>query len=144
MGRGAGVDPPNRFERVRAEEDLEQLDPDELPAEPRRVPTVFLPDASRTIIAKNDSPDVPFRYSINPYRGCEHGCAYVMRARPRVSGHERGLGFRDAHPGQARGSAAVARRWPASWRGEAITLSGVTDCYQPAEAPVRLRAAAWK
>jgi hypothetical protein len=73
-GRAAGIDPPNRFERVHAEADWEQLEQaDDLPDE-HRVPTVFLPSDTRRLITSNDSPDVPFRYSINPYRGCEHGC----------------------------------------------------------------------
>jgi hypothetical protein len=76
VGRGAGINPPNRFERVRVEDDFEQLQAADSPAEERRLPTVFLPNETRRIITENDSPDVPFRYSINPYRGCEHGCAY--------------------------------------------------------------------
>lgn len=81
VGRAAGVDPPNRFERVRVEDDPEHLDNEYLEAtEPppleRRVPTQFLPNESRRLITYNDSPDVPFRYSINAYRGCEHGCVY--------------------------------------------------------------------
>ncbi len=140
IGRGAGVNPPNRFERVRTDEDLEQLDASEVSDEPRRVATVFLPNESRRLITENDSPDVPFRYSINPYRGCEHGCAYCY-ARP---GHETlgmnaGLDFEtrilvkhDA-PQLLRAELAAA-----SWRGEHITLSGVTDCYQPAEREFRL------
>ncbi len=77
VGRGAGAAPPNRFERVHTEADWEQLTPDdELVAQRRAVPTVFLPNATGRLITQNDSPDVPFRWSINPYRGCEHGCAY--------------------------------------------------------------------
>src|SRR5262245_39612340 len=84
VGRGAAVDTHNRFERVRVEQDLEQLDPGEESGELPRVATQFLPNLSKTLISTNDSPDVSFRYSINPYRGCEHGCAYCY-ARP---GHE--------------------------------------------------------
>jgi DNA repair photolyase len=140
VGRGAGINPPNRFEKVRVEEDIEHLDPaDELPNE-QRLPTVFLPNESRRLIAENDSPDVPFRYSINPYRGCEHGCAYCY-ARP---GHETlgmnaGLDFEtrilvkfDA-PELLRSELADS-----AWRADTITLSGVTDCYQPAERRFRL------
>ena len=135
IGRASGVDPPNRFERVRVEDDLEQLAADELAGDARRVATEFLPDASRTVISTNDSPDVPFRYSINPYRGCEHGCAYCY-ARP---GHEylgmnAGLDFESRilvkHDAPQRLRAELADR---RWRGDHIAISGVTDCYQPAE-----------
>ncbi len=140
IGRAAGAAPPNRFERVHVEEDLEHLVDVEEPASPRRVPTVFLPDQSRTIIAQNNSPDVPFRYSINPYRGCEHGCAYCY-ARPghEMLGMNAGLDFEtrimvkyDA-PRLLRSELADER-----WQGELIALSGVTDCYQPAERKFRL------
>jgi len=84
VGRGAGFNPANRYERTHVEPDAEQLAWWELEAE-EHVPlqTQLLPDQSQTIIASNDSPDVPFRYSLNPYRGCEHGCAYCY-ARPRT------------------------------------------------------------
>ncbi len=140
-GRGAGAGPPNRFERVHAEADWEHLEPDdELVAERRSVPTTFLPNATGRLISENDSPDVPFRYSINPYRGCEHGCAYCY-ARP---GHET-LGmnagidfetkvlFKPDAPARLREELCHP-----GWRAESITLSGVTDCYQPAERTQRL------
>ena len=140
IGRASGVNPPNRFERVHVERDLEQLDPTDEPQEPRRVPTVFLPNESRRIISTNDSPDVPFRYSINPYRGCEHGCAYCY-ARP---GHEylgmnAGLDFETRI--LVKHDAAECLRAELAderWTGEFIALSGVTDCYQPAEREFRL------
>src|SRR5687768_7658628 len=78
-GRGAAVNPPNRFEAVHREVDWEQLEgAEDFPPFERSVATEFLPDRSQTIIARNDSPDIPFTYSINPYRGCEHGCAYCI------------------------------------------------------------------
>ena len=81
-GRGAGIRPPNRFEKVHVEPDFEQLENDEdFLEELGTVNTEFLPDTSKSIVTENDSPDVPFRYSLNPYRGCEHGCAYCY-ARP--------------------------------------------------------------
>jgi hypothetical protein len=77
VGRGTPTAPANRFEAVHRELSLEELAPDDdLLAARRAVPTEFLPDSSQSIIATNDSPDVGFRYSINAYRGCEHGCAY--------------------------------------------------------------------
>jgi len=76
-GRGAGFNPPNRFESSHHDPDLEQVedDADYLAALGRPV-TEFLPDRSRSLICKDDSPDVGFEMSLNPYRGCEHGCIY--------------------------------------------------------------------
>ena len=75
-GRGTAANPANRFERRLIEADADAAEP-EAPL-PR---TRFLKDTARTIIARNDSPDVGFDASVNPYRGCEHGCAYCY-ARP--------------------------------------------------------------
>jgi hypothetical protein len=68
-GRGTADNPPNRFERIAYEPD-----PDTPPDERPSPATQFFRDHSRSIIASNDSPDVGFSASINPYRGCEHGC----------------------------------------------------------------------
>ena len=79
-GRGATLNPEGRFESLRREafdDGWEQPLPDE-PARPR---TIVTPETARSIIQRNDSPDVPFNFSINPYRGCEHGCIYCY-ARP--------------------------------------------------------------
>ena len=70
-GRGAAGNPANRFEHVVRERDAD-YDPEADPA-PR---TQFLQDHTRRIIAYNDSPDIGFQASVNPYRGCEHGCTY--------------------------------------------------------------------
>src|SRR5438045_211759 len=75
-GRGAAINPLNRFERLQVE-----IDPD-CPAEERPHPrTQFFEDASESLLTKNDSPDVGFEYGLNSYRGCEHGCSYCF-ARP--------------------------------------------------------------
>ncbi len=138
-GRGAASQPGNRFEAVHAVPDWEQLaDPAE--AEPRKLATVLLPDASKTVITSNDSPDIPFRYSINPYRGCEHGCAYCY-ARP---GHEflglsAGLDFESRILVKYEAPALLRRELNRpGWRGETLMLSGVTDCYQPTERKLAL------
>jgi hypothetical protein len=76
-GRGARLNPLNRFETTYHEIEPECFDDDEEYLESLgRPPTKFLVDQSRTIIAENDSPDVGFEVSINPYRSCEHGCIY--------------------------------------------------------------------
>jgi hypothetical protein len=72
-GRGAAHNPPNRFERIDLVPDLDELDREYDPEAPGPS-TVYLRDATRTVLAHNDSPDVGFDVSVNPYRGCEHGC----------------------------------------------------------------------
>ena len=78
VARAATVNPPNRFEHSRQESDFEHgfAEDDQLPGERRKVETEFLPDRAETLIRENDSPDIPFRFSLNAYRGCEHGCVY--------------------------------------------------------------------
>lgn len=134
-GRGTRLNPANRFERLHVELD----GPDEGAGVPA-VPTEIYRDASRTILAENDSPDLGFRFSINPYRGCEHGCIYCY-ARPshEYLGFSAGLDFErklmvklDA-PALLRAALASRR-----WQPQAIMLSGNTDCYQPIERVLRL------
>ncbi len=94
-GRGSQIQPPNRFARIHVEEDFEHLEHDEDFLENgRKVPTEYFVDTSRSLISENKSPDVPFRYSINPYRGCSHGCSYCY-ARPthEYLGPQCGAGF---------------------------------------------------
>lgn len=125
-GRSAHSNPPNRFTQLVVELD----EPSETP-----VPTQFFEDASKSVISTNDSPDVPFTASLNPYRGCEHGCAYCY-ARPthEYLGLSAGLDFesrifvkRDAPELLARELASPR------WEPKVLALSGVTDAYQPVE-----------
>src|ERR1700704_1508319 len=90
-GRSASWNPANRFEKLHV--DLVQVDPTEDDEPPRRE-TQFFRDGTKTIIARNQSPDVGFETSINPYRGCEHGCIYCF-ARPthEYLGFSAGLDF---------------------------------------------------
>lgn len=92
-------------------------------------------DQTRNILATNDSPDVGFRWSINPYRGCSHACAYCY-ARP---GHEylsfsAGTDFEKKIVVKPRAPELLREAFEKrSWRGDLIVFSGVTDCYQPLE-----------
>jgi len=140
-GRGSQIEPPNRFGGTHHEVDFEHLEHDEDYLEGLRDrPTVYMADRSKSIVAENDSPDVGFRYSINPYRGCSHGCSYCY-ARPthEYLGFNAGLDFetkvmvKEDAPDLFR--AFLAR---ASWQGHPIAMSGVTDCYQPGERTYRL------
>ena len=117
--------PPNPWERL----SIDWL------GEPPQTPLVIHEDASRTIISRNNSPDVPFSYSVNPYRGCYHACAYCY-ARP---SHEQ-LGFGagtdfDRHLVIKPRAAELLREAfeKKSWKGDLLVFSGVTDCYQPIE-----------
>jgi DNA repair photolyase len=134
-GRSAAGDPPNRFLAVhRAADPDAEIDPEDDPSQ-QRVATQFLPDRSESIVTENDSPDVPFRYSVNPYRGCEHGCSYCY-ARPshEYLGLGAGLDFESKIFVKDRAPKLFAR-WLArdGWGPEMICFSGITDCYQPAE-----------
>jgi DNA repair photolyase len=138
-GRGSHLNPPNRFEQVHKEHDLENLDGEDLEAlrDPR---TEYLLERSRSIVTENQSPDIPFRYSINPYRGCLHGCSYCY-ARPthEYLGYNAGLDF-ETKIVVKENAPDLFREFLTrdSWMPEPITLSGVTDCYQPAERRFRL------
>jgi DNA repair photolyase len=134
-GRGTSTNPPNRFDAIRYERD-----PD-LPPEDEIAPhTMLLRDTTRSIIATNDSPDVGFDASINPYRGCEHGCIYCY-ARPyhEYLGMSAGLDFetkilvKEDAPELLRGELMSPK-----WRPQTLGISGVTDAYQPAERKLRL------
>ncbi|MFN3244385.1 MAG: PA0069 family radical SAM protein [Planctomycetota bacterium] len=100
---------------------------------------VYEEDAG-SIVAENQSPDIPFRWSLNPYRGCFHGCAYCY-ARPthQYLGFGAGTDF-ERRIVVKRNAAALLRHklMRPSWRGENLVFSGVTDCYQPLEASYRL------
>jgi DNA repair photolyase len=133
-GRGSNLTPPGRFALPRVEHDP---DSEEATADPR---TRFLVQRACSIVTENDSPDVPFRYGLNPYRGCEHGCSYCF-ARPthEFLGLDAGLGFETAivvkenAPDLFRDFLCRDR-----WHAEPIAMSGVTDCYQPCERRFRL------
>ncbi len=125
------MNPAGRFERL----EIESLEP-----MPAKVPTQFLRDASRTVIARNESPDVGFDASINPYRGCEHGCAYCY-ARPthEYLGFSAGLDFETRIMVKEDAAELLERELAApAWRPQVLGVSGVTDPYQPVERRLRI------
>lgn len=139
----SSFNPPNRFERLHIEADFSQFsneDYDEEYGGGRRIATEYYADESQSIISENESPDIPFRYSVNPYRGCAHGCAYCY-ARPthEYLGWSAGLDFQTRVLVKQR-APELLRRWLArsEYSPEWIAFSGVTDCYQPAERHFRL------
>jgi len=108
----------------------------ELLEPPATVRLEIYEDATRAILSRNDSPDLPFRWSLNPYRGCFHACAYCY-ARPTHEYWGFGAGTDFDSKIIVKPDAAVLLRaafMKPSWRGELIVFSGNTDCYQPVEA----------
>src|SRR6266568_521872 len=133
--RGAASNPPNRFEKIHLEPDADR-DPEADPL-PR---TQFLRDRTSTIITYNDSPDVGFEASINPYRGCEHGCIYCY-ARPfhEYLGFSPGLDFETKIMVKENAPELLRRELSSpKWKPKVIAFSGVTDCYQPVERKLKL------
>jgi len=137
--RGTVENPTGRFERLAYEPDPEG-DPDVPPDPPSPPRTRIYRDPSRSILSTNQSPDVGFDVSVNPYRGCSHGCIYCY-ARPthEYLGLSAGLDF-ETHLFAKTDAPALLRRALAarSWRPQTIAFSGVTDPYQPAERHLRL------
>lgn len=129
-GRGASDNPANRFEGKYTDYDLDE-DTGEKPAQK----TKLIRDDTKEVLSENDSPDIPFTFGLNPYRGCEHGCIYCY-ARPthEFLGFSAGLDFESRimvkYDAAEKLRSTFASR---SWKPETITLSGVTDPYQPVE-----------
>ena len=140
-GRGSHLNPPNRFGLPYYEPDRDALENDaEYRESLRNSPTEYIPDRSKSIVTENDSPDVGFRFSINPYRGCLHGCAYCYaRATHEFLGFNAGLDF-ETKIMVKEDAPELFREFLAkdSWKPEPIAMSGVTDCYQPIERQYRL------
>ncbi len=138
QGRGAVSNPAGRFEALREEAFDDGWDARDPP--PERVPTEVIIDRTKSIIARNDSPDIPFDRSINPYRGCEHGCIYCF-ARPSHAylGFSPGLDFETKIV--AKPEAAGLLRRELRKRGYEVgplALGSNTDPYQPVERDLRI------
>src|SRR6185369_11974249 len=134
-GRGASANPAGRFEQI-----VYERDPDAAPEDDVAPATIFLRDTSRTIIATNDSPDVGFDASINPYRGCEHGCSYCY-ARPyhEYLGLSAGLDFETKILVKEDAPELLRKELMSpKWHPQVLGISGVTDAYQPIERRLRI------
>jgi DNA repair photolyase len=142
-GRGTRENPSGRFEtqsRVTEEEDYEALAQEEDICGGIQKKTNVHTDTSKSIIATNDSPDVGMEASLNPYRGCEHGCVYCF-ARPthEYLGLSAGVDFETQIFAKLNAAELLAQKLSSkSWQPKVLMLSGVTDCYQPLEKKMRL------
>ncbi|NQX91020.1 MAG: PA0069 family radical SAM protein [Flavobacteriales bacterium] len=140
-GRGAQHNTHNRFEKNSYHIDSEHLEycrmeEEEYESEKTKYQQVF----PKTIVTKNNSPDVPFNYSINPYQGCEHGCVYCYaRNSHEYWGYSAGKDFEKIILVK-HNAVDLLSRWfhKRGYEPELIALSGNTDCYQPAERKYQL------
>ena len=134
-GRGAQINTLNSFnahfiERDNADIDLPVIKPD----------TQIFNEYPRNIISENKSPDIPFRYSINPYQGCEHGCVYCYaRNTHEYWGFSAGLDFESKIISKPNAPELLRKQFlRPGWKPEMIMLSGNTDCYQPIERKLKI------
>lgn len=135
-GRGASWSPANRFEKLHVDlTDLDVVDPVAGAEEKPPRATEYFRDHTQTIITRNNSPDVGFETSLNPYRGCEHGCIYCY-ARPthEYLGFSAGLDFESRIMVKTNAADLLeAELSSPKWKPQTLVLSGVTDPYQPVE-----------
>lgn len=130
-GRGAQINPRNRFFSQEKGEDFDDIDPsgeDDLK-------TKFIEVYPKTIVNKLTSPDVGMYYSLNPYQGCEHGCTYCY-ARPTHEywGYSAGTDFERVILVKKNAPELLEEALKKkSWKVQTISISGNTDCYQPCE-----------
>src|SRR5881396_2854443 len=143
-GRGASWSQANRVERIHihlGDVDVVQTDQDdEPPKEQSRRETQFFRDGTKTIITHNNSPDVGFETSLNPYRGCEHGCIYCY-ARPthEYLGFSAGLDFESKIMVKINAPELLRMELESPrWEPQTLVMSGVTDPYQPVEKKLRI------
>ena len=147
--RGAGLNPGNRFEANRVHVSGEAMDHRQLersedggdPDKPVRVPLQVFPDKTQQVINRvARTSDVPFDWTLNPYRGCEHGCIYCF-ARPyhEYLGFSCGLDFETKIVAKHDAPKLLVKELARpSWNGEPIVMSAITDIYQPIEKKLEL------
>lgn len=134
-GRGSSDNAANRFTGQYTDYEL-----DEESGEKPAVETKLIPDHTKEILSTNNSPDIPFTYSLNPYRGCEHGCIYCY-ARPthEFLGFSAGLDFESRIMVKYDAAKLLRKRLNSKeWNPETVVMSGVTDPYQPVERNLRI------
>src|SRR5688572_10401036 len=136
-GRGAQLNTKNRFEKTeRVLEHFEGID--ELPEMGQK--TQLLNEYPKSVLNRNDSPDLPFVYSLNPYQGCEHGCVYCYaRNVHQYWGYSAGLDFEQKIIAKPHAPMVLRKQYQnKNYLPESTTLSGNTDCYQPVERKMKI------
>lgn len=134
-GRGTTDNPPNRFEQI-----VVEADPEAAQEEAPSPKTRFFNDATRGVLSKNDRPGAPFKWGLNPYRGCEHGCIYCYaRNYHEYLGFSAGLDFETKILVKREAPALLRKKFASrNWKPETVWMSGVTDPYQPVERSLKV------
>jgi DNA repair photolyase len=135
-GRGAQVNPQDPFSKtIRDTSHHYYVDSGE-----SAIATKYLLTHSKTLINKVDAPDIGMNYSMNPYQGCEHGCVYCYaRNTHPYWGYSAGLDFESVIMVKKNAPALLSKKLRSkNWKGEAIMMSGNTDCYQPVEKKLKI------
>ena len=140
VGRGVSENPKNRFERLELTPDLDELDHELQTGEKERPQTFYYKDSSKSFITYNDSPDIGYNASVNPYRGCSHGCVYCYsRQTHEYLGFSAGLDFETKIMVKTDAPQLLRKELSAkNWKPQLVGFSGVTDIYQPIEKQLKL------
>ena len=136
-GRGAHINPANRF--LNQSITVQHIEGIDEPVYVRNQ-TSFFRETPKNIISRNNSPDIPFEFSINPYQGCEHGCAYCYaRNSHEYWGYSPGIDFETKIIVKPEAPQLLKKLFlSGKWKPAQITLSGNTDCYQPIEKKLKI------
>jgi len=134
-GRGTQINISNKFSQY----SFEKMDSDN-PEPQEYVRTRIYFESPKKIISKNNSPDIPFQYSVNPYQGCEHGCVYCYaRNSHHYWGFGSGIDFESRIIAKPDAPVLLEKELLSrSWKPDTIMLSGNTDCYQPVERKLKI------
>ena len=135
-GRGAQINLVNKFSRLNYHPEISDFNVENN----GRILTKVFYESPKNILSKNDSPDIPFTYSINPYQGCEHGCVYCYaRNSHEFWGFDASLDFESKIIAKPDAPQLLKKRFlNSSWTPQTIVMSGNTDCYQPIEKKLKI------
>jgi DNA repair photolyase len=135
-GRGAQITLSNKFHRLNYQPEIADNNGEKI----EKLLTKVFYESPRNILSKNDSPDIPFTYSINPYQGCEHGCVYCYaRNSHEYWGFNAALDFESKIVAKPDAPILLKKKFLSrSWIPQTIVMSGNTDCYQPVEKKLKI------
>ncbi len=135
-GRGAQINLSNKFQRLNYQPEILDTTGEKI----GKLLTKIFYESPKNILSKNDSPDIPFTYSINPYQGCEHGCVYCYaRNSHEYWGFNASLDFESKIIAKPDAPGLLRKKFLSrAWTPQTVVMSGNTDCYQPVEKKLKI------